>query len=330
MKNARIAGMTLLWLAVSSCGSSDNEPMDPNDGNGGTPSVATSIAAVSGSGQRFAAGQQLPGPLVVRVTDADGDPVSGESVAWAVTGGGGSVSQSSTTTGSDGTTSVTLTTGSASGPNTVSATADGLSGSPVTFTASAVTPSAVAVTAGNNQMARVDQPLASPVEVRVSAGDGGPVPGATVAWSVTSGSGSLSSMSTVTDDDGSASVSWTLGPAVGANSITATAGSVEATANANGMQPVTVTVNMQGIAFVAPDGGDDVTIMLGDTVRWVNLDAVNHTATSTAVPMGGDSFDSGQFGNGSEFTFVPNTRGTWTYFCGLHPATMRDALITVQ
>ena len=327
MKNTWKASIALLCLAALACGGSDDEPMDPNGGDDG---AATAVAAVAGNGQRIAAGNQLTDPLVVRVTNADNDPVSGEEVTWAVTGGGGSVSQSSTTTGSDGTTSVTLTTGSAGGTNTVTATVDGLTGSPVTFSADAVTPSAVAVTAGNNQMARVDQPLASPVEVRVTAGDGSPVPGATVTWSVTSGSGSLSSMSTVTDDDGRTSVSWTLGPNVGLNSITAAAGGVDATANANGTQPVTVTVNMQGIAFVAPGGGDDVTIMLGDTVRWVNLDAVNHTSTSTDVPTGGDSFDSGQFGNGGEFSFVANARGVWTYFCEVHPTIMRDALITVQ
>ena len=327
MKNTWKAGITLMCLAALACGGSDDEPMDPNGGDTG---AATAIAAASGDAQRIAAGVQLLAPLVARVTNADNDPVSGERVTWTVTAGGGSVSQSSTTTGSDGTTSVTLTTGSAGGTNTVTATVDGLSGSPVTFTANAVTPSAVAVAAGNNQMARVDQPLASPVEVRVTAGDGGPVPGATVSWSVTSGSGSPSSMSTVTDDDGRTSVSWTLGSNTGGNSITASAGSVESTASANGTQPVTVTVNMQGIAFVAPGGGDDVTIMLGDTVRWVNLDAVNHTATSTAVPTGGDGFGSGQFGNGGEFSFVANVRGMWTYFCEVHPATMVGALITVQ
>ena len=190
MKDSRPPRIVLLCLAVAlACGGSDDEPMDPNGGDTG---AATAVAAVAGNGQRIAAGNQLTDPLVVRVTNADNDPVSGEEVTWAVTGGGGSVSQSSTTTGSDGTTSVTLTTGSAGGTNTVTATVDGLTGSPVTFSADAVTPSAVAVTAGNNQMARVDQPLASPVEVRVTAGDGGPVPGATVTWSVTSGSGSLS------------------------------------------------------------------------------------------------------------------------------------------
>jgi plastocyanin len=325
--NRTTSAITLVCLTALACGGSDDEPMDPN---GGDPGAATAIAAVSGDGQRIAAGVQLPESFVVRVTDAEDDPVSGESVTWAVTGGGGSVSQSSTTTASDGTASVTLTTGAAGGTNTVTATVDGLTGSPVTFTANAVTPSAVAVTVGDNQMARVNQPLASPVEVRVTASDGGSVPGASVSWSVASGSGSLSSMATVTDEDGRTAVSWTLGPNVGANSVTASAGGIDATANANGTQPVTVTVNMQGIAFVAPGGGDDVTIMLGDTVRWVNLDAVNHTATSTAVPTGGDSFASGTFGNGGEFSFVANVRGVWTYFCEVHPAAMRDALITVQ
>ena len=87
---------------------------------------------------------------------------------------------------------------------------------------------------------------------------------------------------------------------------------------------------MQGIAFVAPGGGDDVTISLGESVRWVNLDGVTHTATSTSEPPGGSTFDSGILGNGGEFTFTPNVIGTWVYFCEVHPGTMRGATITVQ
>jgi len=83
---------------------------------------------------------------------------------------------------------------------------------------------------------------------------------------------------------------------------------------------------MQNIAFVS----DDITIQLGDTVTWNNLDGVAHTATSTNVPAGGTPFDSGNMGSGASFTFVPNSRGDWIYFCELHPLQMVDARIDVQ
>ena len=96
------------------------------------------------------------------------------------------------------------------------------------------------------------------------------------------------------------------------------------------MGSATVTIDMQNIAFVAPGGGDAVTITLGDRVRWVNRDNVPHTATSTSVPTGGDSFASRVLNNGDVFEFVPNVVGEWIYLCEVHPNMMREARITVQ
>ena len=91
-----------------------------------------------------------------------------------------------------------------------------------------------------------------------------------------------------------------------------------------------VVVEMENIAFNAPDGGDDVTIQLGQTVGWVNRDNVQHTATSSQVPGGGNEFDSDLLSNGETFVFTPNVRGTWTYFCEVHPSQMTGATIIVQ
>ena len=328
MRTVFSASLVTALLTASACSSSDEELMDPGKGGNGT---ATSIVVRSGDDQRIVAGGQLLEPLVVQVKDASGNGVSGVSVSWAVTAGGGSLSGTTSTTNSQGEASVTLRAGSSESDNTVTASASGLTGSPVTFTAVAVTPSAIGITGGNNQTARLSQPLAAELEVRVSAGDGGAVPGAAVTWMVTGGSGSVSASSTTTDSDGRASVGWTLGAAVGGNTADASAGSgVTASFAADGTQPVSVTVNMQGIAFVAPGGGDDITIMLGDTVVWVNQDAVQHTATSNSVPGGGMSFDSGLLSQGQSFTFVPNARGEWVYFCEVHPGIMLDARITVE
>lgn len=100
-----------------------------------TAGVAKNITADSGAAQSAAVGSVLPLPLVVLVTDLYGNPVAGAGVAWAVTAGGGSVDSASTATNASGRTRAKLTLGATAGTNTATATASGLTGSPVTFTA---------------------------------------------------------------------------------------------------------------------------------------------------------------------------------------------------
>ncbi len=330
MRRLLAASLAFAVTAVAACSSSDNPTGGNGDENGG---AATSVAAVSGSGQRVMTGVAFHDPLVVKVTNAQGAGVSGVSVAWAVTGGGGSVSAGATATNSSGEASVTLTAGAMVADNTVTATADGLSGSPVTFTAAGVMASAIAQVSGSGQSARTSQPLAGEFVVSVTAADNDVVPGATVEWAVTGGAGSLSAASTTTDAQGRTSVRLTLGSAAGNNAASATIApmpSLTTGFSADGSAPVSVTVNMANIAFVAPGGGDVVTIMLGDTVIWVNQDAVQHTATSTNTPAGGTSFASGTFSQGASFRYTPDVRGDWVYFCEVHPTIMRDARIIVE
>jgi len=101
---------------------------------GGT-GPATDLVLVSGNEQSAEAGDDLPAPLVVRLVDAQGNPVPAAAVSWVVGSGGGSVSPATTPTDSDGLASATLTLGEAAGVNTVSAVVSGLE--TVTFTASA-------------------------------------------------------------------------------------------------------------------------------------------------------------------------------------------------
>src|SRR4051812_18221695 len=58
------------------------------------PAVPEGITAVSGNDQSAAVGTAASNPLVVLVVDATGAPFSGATVTWTVTGGGGSVSDS--------------------------------------------------------------------------------------------------------------------------------------------------------------------------------------------------------------------------------------------
>lgn len=329
MRNAKFASLAtaaalVVTLAWSGC-SDSTEPNGNGNGNGGVGPPAN-VAIVSGNNQRIMVQVAFLDALIVLVTDADGNEVPNATVDWAITQGGGSLSASSSTTNASGEASVTLTAGMDEETIQVTASVDGVASAPV-FSEVAVAPSSITASAGDNQSARLDQPLAAALEVTVQASDNGPVPGATVSWQVTANDGSLASASTTTDVDGKATNSLTLGSTVGANTVQASAGTgIDTNFSADGTQPVSVVVNMQNIAFVS----DDITIQLGDTVTWNNLDGVAHTATSTSVPSGGTAFDSGNMAPGAMFSFVPDARGEWIYFCELHPTVMVNARIDVQ
>lgn len=328
MKRLLFAALTMMALTVAACGDDDG----PTNGNGNV-GVATTLALVSGDGQRVAVGGETIEPFLVKVTDGAGNAVRNVVVTWAVTAGGGSVSSTSTSTDGFGMTSVVLTAGSAEGENTVTGSVDGLTGSPATFSATALAPASISIVGGDGQMARTLQPLAEPFQVLVRASDNSPLPGAMISWTVTvGGGGTLFPAAAPTDVDGIGSTLLTLGTfAVGYTITAGVSGStLMESFSALATSPETVVVNMQNIAFIAPGGGQDVTILLGDRVQWINLDQVQHTATSTAEPPGGNAFDSGLMNNGVTFTFTANVRGQWTYHCEVHPAQMTGALIIVQ
>ncbi len=173
------------------------------DTGGGEPPTATRIEMVDGNDQTAVMGQPLPGPLVVLVTDQNGDPVEGVGVSWAAQGGG-TVSPSSVETNSDGRASVTRVLGPEPGEQTTTATVSGLEGSPVTFAATATDTGggpgeAIAITT-NPPVGAVDgevfDPEAQPVLFVTNAGN--PVAGVEVT--ATALSGTLEGTITATTD----------------------------------------------------------------------------------------------------------------------------------
>jgi plastocyanin len=72
-----------------------------------------------------------------------------------------------------------------------------------------------------------------------------------------------------------------------------------------------VTVQMKDIAFKP----DTATVKVGQTVKWINADAVDHNVTATS----GASFSSPTFGNGGSYAFKPAKPGTIKYVCTIHP-----------
>lgn len=102
--------------------------------------MATQLTKISGDEQIGTAGQVLPSPLVVQANDALGNPVSGASLVFAVSQGGGSVSPTTASTGAGGRASTTYTLGTAAAlPQRVSA---GITGTSVlvSFSATGTSP----------------------------------------------------------------------------------------------------------------------------------------------------------------------------------------------
>ena len=56
--------------------------------------VATTIVEISGDSQTATVSTELPDPFIIEVRDQDGDALSGITVAFAVTAGGGTLSAS--------------------------------------------------------------------------------------------------------------------------------------------------------------------------------------------------------------------------------------------
>ena len=95
---------------------------------------ADALVKVSGDDQTGTPGNALANPFVVEVQDEDGEPLTGHSVTFSVTAGGGSLSATSARTNANGRAQTTLTLGSALGVNSVRASVTGVD--PVTFSTS--------------------------------------------------------------------------------------------------------------------------------------------------------------------------------------------------
>jgi hypothetical protein len=97
-----------------------------SSGGGGGGGEGSRVTIVSGNDQSAPAGSELPEPLVIRVTDDAGRPVSGAPVAWLVTDGGGSADPVFGVTGGDGQASARWTLGDDRGRNRLNAVVGGI------------------------------------------------------------------------------------------------------------------------------------------------------------------------------------------------------------
>lgn len=207
MRRERTA--TLLVLALSlACG----------EGSG--PGTSYVLTITAGDAQADTVTNTLPLAYVVKVTDAASAVLSGVTVTWAVTGGGGTITPSSTTD-ANGLATATRTLGTAAGAATATAAIGGVS---VTFTATALAsaPTHLVKSAGDVQNGTPGQPLPVPFAVAALDQYNNPVESVTVVWAVTAGGGSLSATTSKTDGAGIARTTLTMGDSAVTNTVSAT------------------------------------------------------------------------------------------------------------
>jgi hypothetical protein len=102
-----------------------------------TPDVAAVLVSDSGDGQNAYLGTRLPSDIVVLVQDQYGNGVSGQEVQFMATAGSGSLDLTVAFTDATGRARTGWTVGINGGQNTALALVQGLTGSPIVFTATA-------------------------------------------------------------------------------------------------------------------------------------------------------------------------------------------------
>lgn len=175
-----------------------------------------------------------------------------------------------------------------------------------------------ATKSGDQQTGPVETALGNPLRVLITR-DGEPVEGVDVEWSA--GQGGALSDEQESDEEGFASVVWTLGPDIGEHAATATVTGADgspltytATATEGNGPPTGPTVQVRNNFFDPAV----ITITVGQTVTWIwedeSIGLHNVLPDDRSTPG-----RSGEPTNGpTTFSFTFNEVGTFRYFCQVH------------
>ena len=197
-------------------------------GDGSGPVTASSMSAPAGTSLAGTVGQAILVEVVV--TGSNGKAFAGGIVSFSVTSGGGSVSPNQANTDQTGKASATWTLGTTAGAQSLSASS-GDAFIQFTATAQAGQPSSVeSVTSFPGQFLP-GEPLAQAATFVVRDQFNNAVSGVSVSFQASDG-GSASPVQGTTASDGRVSTTWTLGPANGVQTLSATV---------SGISPATVT-----------------------------------------------------------------------------------------
>lgn len=229
------------------------------------PRAPSTLAAISATNITGTVGELVSDPLVVKVTDDRGAALGGIVVTFAAVEGGGTVTPAVDTTDNTGEASTRWRLGGTAGQQRVSATVAGVA-TQVNFSAATIAgaPASVAIQGGNNQSAAAGTAVPTAPSVVVRDRFNNPVNATSVFFTVSGGGGSVTGAGATTNATGVATVgSWTLGPAVGTNTLTALVVANGVTSN-----PVTFTANgtAGAAASIAAQTATSVTGAVGSLV----------------------------------------------------------------
>ncbi|MBN1780464.1 Ig-like domain-containing protein [bacterium] len=203
-----------------------------------TAGLASRLAKLSGDGQTGVVGQSLPNPMMVKVTDAHGNPVSGTKITFAVASGeasfqgNGSVSR---TTDASGLASAMLDLGYETGAVTVEASGLYLENSPIIFNANITTvqPATLVPLTDLTRVVSTNNYLPGAIKVQVQDAYGNGVPDVSVYFTKDTGDGNVVDAVTKTvvgdqiiasDDHGMAQIQFRAGSSAGTARIRAVSG----------------------------------------------------------------------------------------------------------
>ena len=192
-----------------------------------TAGTATTITIVSGNGGSGKVGTVYSPSPVVLVTDLDGNPVPSTTLTLTPGVGGGTIQPGTITTGADGKATITgWTLKPTAGTDTLTVSTPGGSPTKIIVTVDPNPATQIAINGGSTS-GQIGTALAVPPSVIVRDVNNIPVAGVTVSFAVASGGGTITGATQVTNASGIATVgSWTLGALVGANTMTATSGTL--------------------------------------------------------------------------------------------------------
>jgi len=245
---------------------------------------------LSGDAQSGVVGVELPQALVVRVIDSTGAPIAGQIVNFRVVSGGGGTFAGAAISDAQGRAAERWTLGTAATDSQrIEARAvDPSSGSPLvfaTFRANAVpgTVASVARLSPDSQVAIAGNPVPVSPAVRTRDKYGNPASGVPVSFRVTGGGGSISDSLVLSDSTGLARIAqWKLGPAAGANTVSATA---------NGLAPTvfiaTGTATPASPTIALSDNSLLFTVIAGDTASAAQSVGITNVGRGTLSGLTG-------------------------------------------
>jgi hypothetical protein len=267
------------------------------------------IRVISGNNQTGTIGSVLPAPLLVAVTDANGNPSLNKPVIFKVTQDDGMVNAAGppaptviTNTDAQGQAQVQWKLGmrAGAGSNTVEAYVVGISGTAI-FTATGTQGPAgnIVIDTGNDQIGEVSQPLPKPFIAVVVDNGNNRLAGVPVTFTVKEGGGSFGGQPTftvVSDSDGRVAATLTLGAKEGnANNL------VEASFPSN--QGVLVSFTASGRVPGDPNKTTISGVVLdnsnvpipGVTIRAVLTNLINSNSSIIQSVASVQADDQGQF-----------------------------------